>query len=533
MGNKKVDMVEVHAFSDDLQQIALDMHSQLEKVIKSIDTIQGMDSFSGKAAKDAKRYFHELHVTVLTAFQGLFEDLEENLRQHISTFESEVDDSESAIVTSHYLEEVREDIEETFEKLTSEDETIHDIISEVSDLTSATSPDFSDVNEWKKKAVKETKELEADIHSFTSTGNETDVQAIMQQIETVMNKAKGSTGKASFEGFEGISSIDALRKLTDYNEEKENERNKEIEEAKDIRDSALQAQNKPSSREIIKMAFDDYRKGEIGYEQYVAIIGQVEQTNSNMNKGRLEEQTIANFLDYLDKNGMLDDYVADNSENISMLEIDKMHEKKLEQLNVDDQDRTILNQILQAYKSGNIDQKKYFSLMGKYSEDNGFSEETYADLQALGLTVLSTNNMGIAEGINYYAKESKAAVDKVARGFSGLFKGGTYILGTGYGMYDDIYNNDKTVGEAVAHNGASLGVGVLTGFAVTGLTSAILGVSMIAAAPVVAGLVAGAIVGFGFEVMYNRDLGDVQKTLDKAGEAISSGLNKLNPMNWG
>ncbi|MEI3609762.1 T7SS effector LXG polymorphic toxin [Pseudogracilibacillus sp. SO10305] len=408
MGNKKVDMVEIHAFSDDLQQISLDMHSQLEKVIKSIDTIQGMSSFSGKAAKDAKRYFHALHVTVLTAFQGLFEDLEANVKQHIKTFESEVDDSETAIITSHYVQEVREDIEKTFEKLTSEDETIHDIISEVSDLTSATSPDFSDVNEWKKKAVKETKELEADIHSFTSTGNETDVQAIMQQIETVMNKAKGSTGKASFEGFEGVSSIEALRKLTDYNEEKENERNKEIEEARDIRDSALQVQNKPSSREIIKMAFEDYRKGEIGYEQYVAIIGQVEQTNSNMNKGRLEEQTIAKFWDYQDKHDMLDDYVADKAGNMSMLEIDKMHEKKLEQLNVDDQDRTILNQILQEYKSGNIDQKKYFSLMGKYSEDNGFSEETSADLQALGLTVLSTNNMGIAEGISYYAKESKA-----------------------------------------------------------------------------------------------------------------------------
>lgn len=76
------------------------------------------------------------------------------------------------------------------------------------------------MNEWEKKAVKETKELEADIHSFTSAGNETDVQAIMQQIETVMNKAKGSTGEARFEGFEGVSSIKTLRKLTDYNEEK-------------------------------------------------------------------------------------------------------------------------------------------------------------------------------------------------------------------------------------------------------------------------------------------------------------------------
>src|SRR5690625_6970207 len=109
IGNKKVDMAEVHAFADDLQQISLDMHSQFEKVIKSIETIQGMASFSGKAAKDAKRYFNELHVTVLTAFQGLFAELEANVRQHIKTFESEVDDSENAIITSNHLEAVRED----------------------------------------------------------------------------------------------------------------------------------------------------------------------------------------------------------------------------------------------------------------------------------------------------------------------------------------------------------------------------------------------------------------------------------------
>src|SRR5699024_7928872 len=298
MGNKKVDMVEIHAFSDDLQQISLDMHSQLEKVIKSIDTIQGMSSFSGKAAKDAKRYFHELHVTVLIAFQGLFKDLEVNLRQHISTFESEVDDSESAIVTSHYLKEVREDIEETFEKLTSEDETIHDIISEVSDLTSATSPDFSDVNEWQKKAVKATKELEEDMSSFTSSGNETDVQAIMQQIERVMNKAKGSTGEAKFEGFEGVSSIKALRKLTDYNEEKENKRNKEIEEARDIRDRALKNADR-SSKMVGDKAFIDYQGGKITKEAYIEIMTTLGKVQKELGEDELDEEVSETFLEYL------------------------------------------------------------------------------------------------------------------------------------------------------------------------------------------------------------------------------------------
>jgi len=190
-------------------------------VIKSIEAIDGMSSFSGKTAQDAKRYFNELHVTVLAAFQGLFAELEANVRQHIKTFESEVDDSENAIITSHHLEAVREDIEEVFGKLKNEDETIHDIISGVSDLTSAKSPDFSDVNEWKKKAVKEIKELEADINSFTSTGNVTDVQAIIQQIETVINRASGNTGETKFKDFKGASSIEALEKLVTYNKDNE------------------------------------------------------------------------------------------------------------------------------------------------------------------------------------------------------------------------------------------------------------------------------------------------------------------------
>src|SRR5699024_10400070 len=245
-------------------------------VIKSIEAIDGMSSFSGKTGQDAKPYFNELHVTVLIAFQGLFEDLEANLREHIKIFEAEVDNSESAILTSHYLQEVREDIEKTFEKLTSEDETIYDIISGVSDLTSAKSPDFSDVNEWKKNVVKKTKEVEEDISSFTSTGNETDVQAIMQQIETVMSKAKGSTGEASFEGFEGVSNNSVLAKLVDYNDDKKQEWNEEIAKARDAKTSALKGNIESSTKEIINMAYHDFTKGIITFDQYMVILKSTE-----------------------------------------------------------------------------------------------------------------------------------------------------------------------------------------------------------------------------------------------------------------
>lgn len=96
-----------------------------------------------------------------------------------------------------------------------------------------------------------------------------------------------------------------------------------------------------------------------------------------------------------------------------------------------------------------------------------------------------------------------------------------YGIGPALGMYDDLSNNDKTVGEAVAHNGTSLALAIGTGAVVSAV-----------GAPVVAGLAVGAGLGLLFEASYNRNWLGIQTGLDKAGEAISSGLSKLNPVNW-
>src|SRR5699024_8845 len=185
---------------------------------------------------------------------------------------------------------------------------------------------------------------------------------------------------------------------------------------------------------------------------------------------------------YLTDRGMLDDYLAehntvaekidDNPEDMSLSEIEKRHEREMERLDVHGEDEEELNAILQEHKNGNISRKFYLSLMEEYSRDRRFSEETYADLQASGITVLSTTNMGISEGLN--PKNGKVVVDKVARGFSGVFKGGAYGIGPAIGMYDDLTNNDKTVGEAVAHNGTSLAlaIGVGAGMSLIGASAA-------------------------------------------------------------
>ncbi|MDX8045388.1 T7SS effector LXG polymorphic toxin [Gracilibacillus sp. S3-1-1] len=116
--------------------------------------------------------------------------MEENPQQHIKIFGAEVDSSESAIIKSTYLQDVKEDINEVFEDFKKQDEIIHDTIQEVSDISSVTSPSFSDIYEGKTMIIKKVKEVEGDLALFTNKGDETDVKVIMNQIETAMTREK-------------------------------------------------------------------------------------------------------------------------------------------------------------------------------------------------------------------------------------------------------------------------------------------------------------------------------------------------------
>src|SRR5699024_2970123 len=188
----------------------------------------------------SKRYFSDFHLTILESFKGLFDDLENNLQQHIQTFESNVDESDSAVIQSDYLQDVKEDINEIFEDLEKQDEIIHDTIKDVSDISSATPPSFSDVSEWKNKATKQLKELDEALDSFTSESNETNVKTIINQVESAMNKAKTSEGKARFANFEGVTQNSELMKLKDFNEDKKIEEEEKIENLNSLSKAYLQ-----------------------------------------------------------------------------------------------------------------------------------------------------------------------------------------------------------------------------------------------------------------------------------------------------
>ncbi|MDY7240720.1 ribonuclease YeeF family protein [Halalkalibacterium halodurans] len=132
--------------------------------------------------------------------------------------------------------------------------------------------------------------------------------------------------------------------------------------------------------------------------------------------------------------------------------------------------------------------------------------------------------------------------------------GGFIAVSAGFGFYEDVTEKGKTVGEAVAHNGASVGVGLgagALGAAIgTGLAT-FAAVSNPVGWAVVGGVAVGAVATWGFNYMYDNNILGLQDGLDAvgrklddigesigsfakdAGEAISNGLKAINPMNWG
>src|SRR5690625_2166996 len=95
---RKVNIAEVSDLSNDLSSAVADFTTQLDSINSNIDQINSMNSFSGKAAIQAKGYFNDLHKTVLESFSNLFTDLDSQLKQHLDSFQSQVDSSVTAIV---------------------------------------------------------------------------------------------------------------------------------------------------------------------------------------------------------------------------------------------------------------------------------------------------------------------------------------------------------------------------------------------------------------------------------------------------
>ena len=240
------------------------------------------------------------------------------------------------------------------------------------------------------------------------------------------------------------------------------------------------------------MAFDDYRKGEIGYEQYVAILDQVERTSSNMNEKQLEEQTTASFLEYLDNNDLLDKYLEDHQPFVEYV-VDKMPSM--------------------VWKHG----EGYIPV---FIKNAGESEKKLADyLMKQEKEIIKATKIADLDAYRDI-KKKYANAEKLSKTSKYLGRAGKAFgwAGVSYGLYSDIKHDDKTVGEAVAHSGSLLAIGGAIALASNpGGWAIALGVGATAA----------------FEFFYSQNTFGLQDWLDKAGQKMDewgeAAIGMVNP----
>ncbi|MBU8790683.1 LXG domain-containing protein [Oceanobacillus caeni] len=321
MGNK-VDLSEVIELSNDLKSASEEIKDSLTSVEDSIDSLISLNSFSGETATAAKNYYQDLHQTVLTSFKGLFTDLHENLELHIKTFHSKVDESETALIKSDYLKNKEEDMNDDYKKLDAAQQTVRDIINSVEDISSATAPSTASIDTAKNDAVDTLIELEENLNSFTSEGEDqiSDIDTLLSNIEMTINDAGAVSGSGRFMDYTGTSMTLGLPILKAYNEEKQREA--EVEKAREVKDEAINDMDE-DSQEVLNKVYNDLKNGEIDKAEFYETLSVLQKAEKDYELGVIDEAVYDSIKGILINSGFTSSFTQNS---IQQVVSDKMSE---------------------------------------------------------------------------------------------------------------------------------------------------------------------------------------------------------------
>lgn len=210
--NLKADISEAVDLSDKVSISQDKIVTELNKVNSGVDDIINMDDFSGEAADSAKGYFENVHKTVVLSLQQLMMEIDDNLKSHINTFHSDVDESEKARVDKQYITEVKEDVKDSFEALEEIDEDVIKTIDDVSDIVTVTKPDISPSESYKDSTVELIEELSESLESYSKISNER-VREMIHHVKSLMKEIRSYKGEKRFKNVQKSELIDPIKEI--------------------------------------------------------------------------------------------------------------------------------------------------------------------------------------------------------------------------------------------------------------------------------------------------------------------------------
>lgn len=212
----KVDIDEVLELSHNLKEYTEKTEVNLNDIKQAIYKIQSMDSFSGKAASNAKTYFSEIHLTLLDSFSKLFIIMNADLEKHLSEFQSSVDTSPAARINSNYLLDTKDNVETTYEQLEKEHQSIIDTINSVLDISNVSKPDFASVTNDNQEVSKSLADLNEKLETYTATEVDSDIEELLYHIKLTIDRAGTTKGEKRFTNYVNTLDINGLPVLKEH-----------------------------------------------------------------------------------------------------------------------------------------------------------------------------------------------------------------------------------------------------------------------------------------------------------------------------
>ncbi|MFD2655657.1 HNH/ENDO VII family nuclease [Gracilibacillus thailandensis] len=197
MSNLRISIKEVKQFYEQVQRQTATVTESIDLVEKQVDELIHMDQFQGEAADATKEYFQVLHKNLLQAFRGLFEQIEINISRHLQDFHEEVDSNHHAIIHQIYLDEKETDIHQSFKRIQQIETDVSQIISSISDLSSARAPTAANVLDDSEASLQVMKQLSQRMEAYSNgfKSDQSQIESAIQEINSLMGKVINNNGR--------------------------------------------------------------------------------------------------------------------------------------------------------------------------------------------------------------------------------------------------------------------------------------------------------------------------------------------------
>nr|CDQ31149.1 Bacillus transposase protein [Virgibacillus halodenitrificans] len=503
-------------------------YGKISAVQRSVRYFYGLDdALKGKGGDAIRSFYNECHQPFLIFLYQSLVDYKNTLTEMKNGIES-YESNTKGYVSEIYLEnDVKSGLDKVETKTVELTASANAVLDSVKDLVPITKIDESEVVENVQRGKNKVNDVVEELHLLDEYET-SQLKKTKEDLQTMRNylseiESKFQSGDLSIENYSvnAIKGIAAYKEMNDsiYNRKDENVEALNENSIKDMPMYAIEKDKNEklddlseTSKAIINNAYKDLESGEIDRATYYTILSTLELANGEVSEEDLEEDVPEGFVKY----------VIENSDKIGTDLGVNLTSATLEQIGLRTMEIGGLVNILTG-KAGPTGPNSFVIRNEKTAK---------------------VSNAFINNG-----KSIRSVGKALGRGFM--------AAGVGIGMYEDLSHKNKTVGEAIAHNGAALGIGI--GSNVIGS----LGVKSIAALlgtnPGGWAIAGGIALGLGgtvvFNYIYDTNLWGTQDTLDmvgeqlsnfndtinesvsnvvsNAGEAIKSGLNAINPMNWG